>query len=219
MSHPRRRLIHDDEDRYEGKRKKAGGRKASESDDDDDEDSLFFSNDDSSDSELATPQASPPLGMRAVTPTMRRKSPVTTFDLAMPLEFTKIVPLTWMITMPHPGDDPAGKYNLHFVACDRILNKGPLVSKLSTQNSPFTPVMIGYVAHMQVVVSIMRGAEGRDYSLKIDGIEGEIRVHRAILAKFIPRFRHSSSLDHMQESASNVITFAPPPTLCVCVCV
>jgi len=113
MSHPRHRVIHDDEDRYEGKRKKAGGRKAYEYD----EDSSFSSPDYSSDrdSPISSPLLTPP--------STRRKSPVTTFDLAMPLEFTTIVPFTWMITMPHPGDDPAGKYNSHFFACDSVLTQ------------------------------------------------------------------------------------------------
>jgi len=57
---------------------------------------------------------------------------------------------------------------------------------------------------MQIVIDILRDAEGKDYSLKVEGREGEVRVHRSILAKFIPRFDLSSSLDYMQESTAKV---------------
>jgi len=58
--------------------------------------------------------------------------------------------------------------------------------------------------YMQIVIDILRDAEGKDYSLKVEGREGEVRVHRSILAKFIPRFDLSSSLDYMQESTAKV---------------
>jgi hypothetical protein len=71
-------------------------------------------------------------------------------------------------------------------------------------NPQLERVSVGVISHLHSVIDIIQDTEGKDYSLKIEKFKDEeVRVHRDLLNRFIPRFR-AASLDQMQESASKV---------------
>src|SRR5689334_12701479 len=70
------------------------------------------------------------------------------------------------------------------------------------------------VRHSSAMVELLAHAGERDFSLRIEKNEDEIKVHRKVLSHFIPRFYPSSSLEHMQESSQQVdrLPYPPPRT-------